>query len=85
MRTKCRRLFQDAAEATLAQCTWGNSQLGKPAGEPQGTPTRLTHQAGYRFTIGPLTGKRTQDDGRGSGSGSECSTVSRDTARVSAT
>ena len=56
---------------------------------------RLTHQAGYRFTIGPLTAWRSQDDARaaegpaiagsGSGRGSECTTVSRDTARVSAT
>jgi hypothetical protein len=41
MRTKCRHLFQDAAEATLAQRAWGNSQLGKPAGKPQGTPTQI--------------------------------------------
>jgi hypothetical protein len=31
MRTKCRRLFQDAAEATPAQCTLGKSQLGNLA------------------------------------------------------
>jgi hypothetical protein len=30
MRTKCRRLFQDAAEATAAQCTSGNSRSGNP-------------------------------------------------------
>ena len=40
MRTKCRRLFQDAAEATPAQCTLGNSQLGNPAGEPARFPTQ---------------------------------------------
>ena len=28
MRTKCRRLSQDAAEAIPAQCTLGKSQLG---------------------------------------------------------
>jgi hypothetical protein len=39
MRTKCRRLFQDAAEATPVQCTWVNSQLENPASEPARSPT----------------------------------------------
>jgi hypothetical protein len=38
MRTKCRRLFQDAAEATPVQCTLGNSQLGNWASEPAHFP-----------------------------------------------
>ena len=84
MRTKCRRLFQDAAEATPAQCTLGNSQLGKPAGEPA-HPTQI--DASSRLSVHYMTidGEAHQDDGRGAGSGSEYSTVSRDTARVSAT
>ena len=85
MRTKCRRLFQDAAEAIPAQCTLGNSQLGKPAGEPQGTPTQIDALSRLSVHYMTIDGKRSHDDGRGSGSGSEYSTVSRDTARVSAT
>jgi len=38
MRTKCRRIFQDAAGATPAQCTLGNSQLGNPTSEPARFP-----------------------------------------------
>jgi hypothetical protein len=53
MRTKCRRLFQDAAEATPAQCALGNSQLGKPAGEPQGTPTQI--YASSRLSVHYMT------------------------------
>ena len=88
MRTKCRRLFQDAARAAAPQCTSGNSQLGNPP--PQ-------NDASSRSSVHYMTidGTCAQDDagppgryaaaGRGAGSGSEYSTVSRDTARVSAT
>jgi len=55
MRTKCRCLFQHAAEAASVQCTWGKSQFGKPDGLDPLTPLiRQTHRAGYRFTIRPL-------------------------------
>jgi hypothetical protein len=88
MRTKCRCLFQHAAAAASAQCTLGNSQLGRLVGRDPLTPlTRQTLQAGNRFTIRPLIGPSIgqHQSGRGGGSGSECRTVSRDTARVSAT
>jgi hypothetical protein len=95
MRTKCRRLFQDAAEATAAQCTSGNSRSGKPASGPARSPIKT--DASSRLSVHYMTidGVGSQDAARaaagpgiagsGSGRGSECTTVSRDTARVSAT
>ncbi len=86
MRTKC-RLIQHAAATAPAQCTLGKTQLRKWRAGPRVPLSRQTHQPGHRFTIGPLTGplSRTPQSDRGSGNGSEYKTVSRDTARVSAT
>src|SRR5271156_1036695 len=84
-RTKCRRLFQDAAAAAYAQRTSGNSQLGKIGG-----CTRLLPYPDRRAKPGigsrkaHLRGQKTHDRS-GAGNGSAYKTVSCDTARVSAT
>jgi len=85
MRTKCRRLFQDAAAAASAQSTSVNSRLGESAVRPPCAPHNQKDAPGRASVHYQTIKSGSALEGSGAGSGSEYRTVSRDTARVSAT
>jgi hypothetical protein len=75
MRTKCRRHFQHAAATAFTQRGSGNSRPPYQTDAP--------HRASVHYMT--ISARGVAAYGNGAGSGSEYSTVSRETARVSAT